>query len=336
MAYADPTRLFKPYLTLVALLMFGLVHFVVDKVWSRFCLRVHGIETGKGGYPLPLPKFKLMPEDASPEELLCAAVREICVGWVRIAITALACAIIFVEVVCIDDRLVQMLIILLSTGMLFVANLVFSRLEPKDRQVIWCILLFKNDLIAKKLKENRVSKKRYAEAGIIRAACYAQIYATIATFVYTFWRFTDFEDGQCRDPSARASENFWVSSLLDGLFYYQFCGVALYLLFMQLYVMAVLKYRGDGTPPEIAVYYSRLKMMYYPSELKCVYKLAGAQAKNESAQSIGGERQTSIGKTSFRNRGKNFLYDLNPLRSRAPSTKKEDVEAEQEQGLAMI
>ncbi len=340
MAYSDPLRLIKPYLALLALLVFGIVHFVVDRWWSRFCLRVHGIETGKGGYPLPLPKFQLVPaEGASAEDILCAAIREICVGWPRIGITAISIAIIAVEVDCISDRFLQLVIIILSTAVLFAAQIVFVRLDYKQRQILWCILMYKNDIIAKDLKETSVSKKVYFEASVIRAAAYTQLYSSIAAFVYMLWRLAGIDDGECRDQGPGVSSKSWVKTMLDALFLYQFIAVIAYLVFMHVYVTTVLKVRGDGSPPDVSVYYSRFKMMYYPSELKCVYKFVNLQQRSHSFGALNLDViDSGPSSPSIRNRSRRSVPELPALTSldRRPSMVQKEDQLEQQQNVVVI
>ena len=226
---ADEVQI-EPYLALTGLALCAAAHLEADRVLTTMLLKVRGVER-KGAdydYPFPVPTFPLLPapEDRSPGAWLSLVVRELLVGWVRVALIAAGCAFTLSQPACGMTRFFALMGIMLTTGVLVFILLLRVALSQDDRGRLWCVLLLKFDLVR--------AGKRVIDEGVsafpvlsrfVRSALYLLAYSSVLSLAYLI--FGDEQIESC-DTSSRVA--------LTAMFVLQLVAGPLMLLYAQAYV----------------------------------------------------------------------------------------------------
>jgi hypothetical protein len=179
----------EPYLALTGLALCAAAHMEADRVLTTMLLKARGVER-KGAdyeYPFPVPTFPLLPapEDRSPGAWVSLVVRELLVGWVRVALIVAGCAFTLAQPACGTTRFFALMAVQLPTGLLVLVLLLRVALSQDARGRLWCVLLLKFDLVR--------DGKRVIDEGdsaftvlsrLVRSALYLIAYSSVLSLVY--------------------------------------------------------------------------------------------------------------------------------------------------------
>ncbi len=191
MAFAAGEVLVEPYLALAGLALFSATHMEADRVLTTMLIKARGAER-KGAdydYPFPVPTFTLLPapEERSAGAWLSLVVRELLVGWVRVALIVAGCAFTLAQPACGTTRFFALMVVMLPSAVLVSVLLLRIALSENARGRLWCVMLLKFDLVR---NGKRVIDKRAqlfpVLSRVLRSALYLLAYTSVLSFAYLF------------------------------------------------------------------------------------------------------------------------------------------------------
>jgi hypothetical protein len=239
MALAAGEVAVEPYLALAGLALCSAAHMEVDSVLTTMLIKARGAER-KGAdydYPFPVPTFPLLPapEERSAAAWLSLVVRELLVGWVRVALIVAGCAFTLAQPACGTTRFFTLLVVMLPTAVLVFVLLLRITLSEHARGCLWCVLLLKYDLVR--------DGKRVIEKGapvfpvlsrVLRSALYILAYTSFLSLAFLFTGAANIRGCNSRTEAA-----------LTAMLVLQVVAGPLMLLYAQAYVKLAARLDGE-------------------------------------------------------------------------------------------